>query len=283
MMNLPVYGNSLIRETECKSVLNKSGLADYAVNCYGGCGHGCVYCYARFATRYSHPGEPWGSFVDVRVNAPVVLARELKRKKPGQVFMSSVCDAWQPAEEHYGLSRQCLEMLLRCRFAVSILTKSALAMRDLDIMSLPGAYISLGVTMTTFDEGLRRVIEPGSSPTAERLELLQEAARKGIRTYAFLGPLLPRLSDTEENIDALLRAVKEVGVEHFYVDRLNRRFGVWQALRGTFREYAPELIEVYRRLFFDEAASHEYYWRLGAAVRRLAAGLGLQDKMRLCF
>ena len=87
------------REIECKSVLNKSGLADYAVNCYAGCEHGCVYCYARFATRFSHPGETWGGFVDARINAPQILAREIKRKRVGQVFMSSVCDGWQPAED----------------------------------------------------------------------------------------------------------------------------------------------------------------------------------------
>jgi DNA repair photolyase len=112
------------KQVECKSLLNKSGLAGYAVNCYSGCGHACVYCYARFATRYSHPHEDWGNFVDIKINAPQVLAREVKRKPAGQVMLSSVCDGWQPAEKDFLLTRQCLEILLRYRFRVSILTKN---------------------------------------------------------------------------------------------------------------------------------------------------------------
>ena len=110
-----------IAEVECKSLLNKSGLADYAVNCYSGCEHGCRYCYARFVTRFSHPGEQWGSFVDIKVNAPAVLAREVKRKRVGKVFVSSVCDGWQPNEANYGLTRQCLEILLSYGYPVTIL------------------------------------------------------------------------------------------------------------------------------------------------------------------
>lgn len=253
------------------------------MNCYGGCRHGCLYCYARFATRFSHPGETWGSFVDARVNAPKVLAREVKRKNPGQVIMSSVCDGWQPAEKHYGLSRQCLELLIHYGFPVNILTKNVLVGRDLDLLCRPDAHVTLGVTVTTLDEGLRHVIEPGASATLERLALLQEATFRGVRTQAFLGPLLPYLSDTEENIDGLLRAIKEVGVEYFYVDRLNRRFGVWQALRGMLEEYSPDLIKVYRGLFFNEVIRQQYYGRFISIIRRLAAGYGLEGKMRLCF
>src|SRR4030042_910220 len=120
-------GNCRVAEVECKSVLNKAGLADYAVNCYAGCEHGCCYCYARFVTRFSHPGEPWGSFVDVKVNAPQILEREAKRKRVGQVFLSSVCDGWQPREASYLLTRQCLEILLHYHYPLTILTKSALA------------------------------------------------------------------------------------------------------------------------------------------------------------
>jgi len=279
---MPAEKKSLIREVECKSVLNKSGLADYAVNCYGGCGHSCVYCYARFATRYSHPGETWGSFVDAKVNAPAVLEREVKHRKYGKVIMSSVCDGWQPAEERYGLSRQCLEILLLYRFPVTVLTKGALAGRDLDVLSMPGANVSLGVTLTTLDEKLRRVIEPGASSVMQRLDLLQEAARKGIKTHAFLGPLMPLLTDTEENIDALLRLIKQVGVEYFYVDQLNRRFGIWQAIRDMLEEYAPVLVGTYRKLFFDEAARQEYQGLFISNVRRLAAKYGLESKMQLC-
>lgn len=275
-------GDCQVREVECRSVLNKSGLADYALNCYAGCEHGCVYCYARFATRFSHPGEPWGSFVDVKVNAPQVLAHEVKRKRAGRVFISSVCDGWQPREVSYCLTRQCLEILLHYRYPLTILTKSTLASRDLDLL-VSKEGVELGVTITTLDEGLRQLIEPRSSSTTERLALLQEAKRRGIRSYVFLGPLLPYLSDTEESLTPLLKAIKDVGADYFYVDRLNRRFGVWQPLKSLLQEHLSDLIGGYREILFDESASREYSERLMSSVNRIARQQGLDGKMRLCF
>jgi len=272
-----------VREVECKSVLNKSGLADYAVNCYAGCEHGCVYCYARFVTRFSHPGESWGSFVDVKVNAPQVLAREVKRKRLGRVFLSSVCDGWQPRESRYGLTRQCLETLLHYRFPVSILTKNALAERDFDLLASSKDEVEFGVTITTFDESLRQLVEPGSSPSVERLKVLQEARRLGIRTYAFLGPLMPRLSDNEENLTQLFQAGKDAGVDYFYVDRLNPRFGVWPSLKGILQKHSPHLIAVYRKLLYDVGAREEYSGKLITSINSLARKQGLDDKIVLCF
>lgn len=275
-------GGCWVRQVECRSVLNKSGLADYAVNCYAGCEHGCVYCYARFATRFSHPGEPWGSFVDVKINAPQVLTHEAKRKRVGRVFISSVCDGWQPLEASYHLTRQCLEILVPHRYPLTILTKSTLASRDLDLLTSKEG-VELGVTITTLDEGLRRLIEPRSSPSAGRLALLQEAKRRGIRTYAFVGPLLPYLSDTENSLTPLLKAVKDVGADYFYVDRLNRRFGVWPSLKSLLQEHFPDLMDEYRWIFFNERASREYSDRLIATVNCLARKQGLDGRMRLCF
>ena len=225
-----------IVEVECKSLLNKSGLADYAINCYSGCAHGCTYCYARFATRFSHPGETWGSFVDIKVNAPQVLAREVKRRKVGRVFLSSVCDGWQLQEAKYGLTRQCVEILLHYHYPLSILTKSVLAGRELDILCLKES-VDFGVTITTLNENISRLIEPRASSPPARLGLLQEAKRRGLTTYAFLGPLLPHLSDDEASLTALMKAVNEPGVDYLYVDRLNCRFGVWLALKSLLLEH----------------------------------------------
>lgn len=263
-------------------MLNRSGLADYAVNCYAGCEHRCVYCYARYVTRFAHPGETWGTFVDVKINAPQVLARELGRGRTGRVFISSVCDGWQPAEAQYGLTRQCLEMLLKHGYSVSILTKSSLVRRDFDLLA-GRQRVSFGTTITTLNGSLYRFIEPRASLPPARLAVLEEAKSKGLRTHAFLGPLMPYLSDNEESLLPLLRAVKEVGVDYFYVDQLNRRFGLWSALKKLFAEHFPELIPAYQRLFFDESARENYARRLALTVRGAARKLGLEDKLTLCF
>lgn len=271
-----------IREVHAKSILNKSGIADWTINCYAGCQHACHYCYARFATRFSHPGEPWGSFVDVKVNAAELLAREVRRKRIGRVFVSSVCDGWQPLEERYGLTRGCLEILLRCGFPVTILTKSALAHRDFDLLAGKDG-VEFGVTITTLDEDISRLIEPAGSRPAERLGLLEEATRRGIRTYAFVGPLMPHLSDTEENVTRLLKRVREVGADYFYVDRLNPRYGVWQSLMIMLQAHFPQLVETYRHILFNARFRMEHSRRLASAVHQVARREGIAEKMRLCF
>jgi len=275
-------GSCRIAEIECKSILNKSALADYTVNCYAGCEHGCVYCYARFVTRFTHPGERWGSFVDVKINAPAALKRELRQKKVGRVYMSSVCDGWQPLEARYGLTRSCLELLLHYRFPVTILTKSGLAARDLDL--LPGREnVELGVTLTTLDESLRAKIEPRASAAEKRICLLHDARERGITTYAFLGPFMPRLSDSEDDLDTLLRLIAEAGVAYFYVDRLNPRPRVWSSIYNFLQEHYPLLIDEFRKILFNAEARMHYSADLMTTVTRLAKRYGLDDKIRFCF
>jgi DNA repair photolyase len=276
-MDVPIF-----TEVECKSLLNRSGICDWTVNCYSGCEHGCLYCYARFATRFSHPRQRWGSFVDVKVNAARLLERQVRRRRPGRVFVSSVCDAWQPAEERYGLTRQCLEILLRHGFPLTLLTKSALARRDLDLLA-GRQDVEFGVTITTLEAGLSRLFEPGASPPAERLALLEEAKRRGIKTYIFLGPLLPQLSDTRERLTSLLQTVREVDPDYLYVDRLNPRYGVWPSLRALLQEYFPRLTEEYGRILLVEQVRRAYARDLAAAVCELAEQVGLREKMTLLF
>ncbi|NIN67172.1 MAG: radical SAM protein, partial [Anaerolineae bacterium] len=134
----------VVREVRCRTILNRSSISDYSLNCYTGCEHGCVYCYARFMQRFHPHPEPWGEFVDVKVNALEVLCRQLKRAKPGHVFVSSACDGWQPMERDTNLTRECCRLLLEKGFQVNILTKSALVLRDLDVWA--GSKVRIGIT-----------------------------------------------------------------------------------------------------------------------------------------
>ena len=246
----------IVREVECKSVLSKSKISDYAVNCYTGCLHACVYCYARYMKRFTGHDEPWGQFADVKVNAPYVLERELNRAAPGRVFMSSVCDGWQPLEQEYEVSRACLSLLLHYGFQVTILTKSSLIRDDLDL--LEGTDVELGATLTTMDEALRRKIEPRASPTSERIDMLKEAADGGIRIWVFLGPFMPFLSDSEENIEALFKSLAGLKLERIYFDKLNPRPGVWRSIKGFLGENYSYLIGNYGRILYNETEREAY-------------------------
>ncbi|RKY01198.1 radical SAM protein, partial [Candidatus Poribacteria bacterium] len=157
-----------VREVTCKSILTKSGISDYSLNPYFGCQHSCVYCYARYLLKYRPHEEAWGEFVDVKVNAPRVLQKEVLRRKPGGVFISSACDAYQPLEEEIELTRRLLRILSETDFQIRILTKSALVRRDVDLLSRAKRRAAVGVTVTTMDERLRKLIEPNASPSKLR-------------------------------------------------------------------------------------------------------------------
>ncbi len=275
-----------VNEVACKSILSKSGLSDWTINCYAGCEHGCRYCYARFIKRFTHHREPWGTFVDARINAPQVLEHQLRRARRGRVILSSVCDGWQPLEQKYRLSRECVRILLDSGWPVGILTKGALVRRDFDLLAhgevgAPTA-VDLGVTVSVRDERLRRILEPEASPTEERLEMLAEASRRGIEIWAFVGPLLPGLSDDEDNIAWLVGWMKRLPVTHFYVDRLNFRPGVASSVRQTLEAHFPHLVEHYREIESDEDASQRYERAMYARVRKLARQHGVENKVRGC-
>ena len=182
----------IIREIKAKSILTKSGIpgVDYCINPYVGCSHGCRYCYATFMKRYSGHTEAWGSFVDVKINAPEILQKQLKRAKRGRVLISSVTDAYQPIESKYKLTRQCLEILLQNQFPVDILTKSPLVLRDTDLIK-KFKDIEVGITITTNDEKMQKIFEPNAPSIMARIRTLKALHDKGINTYAFIGPVLP--------------------------------------------------------------------------------------------
>lgn len=272
-----------VRETTCKTLLNKSDLADFTLNCYVGCSHRCLYCYACYMKKFKERPEDWGDFVDVKVNAPEALAKQLRKiKPPGEVFMSSICDAWQPLEAKYKLSRACLKLLLEAGFEVSILTKSSLILRDFDLLA---AYKtpSLGMTITTLNPKLQKVLEPYASEPTDRLNTLKKAQDKGIQTWVFLGPLLPEFTDTTANLEALFRALKGLNLDRIYVDRLNPRWGVLNSLRkGLSREDYPN----YRLMFYkatNPTKYQDYSCQLKEKTLRYARQFGLPDKVTFCF
>ena len=246
----------IVCSKQVKSVLSPTGIpgSDYCLNPYTGCSHACRYCYATFMGRYSGHSEPWGSFVDIKSNAPEVLKRQLVRAREGSIFISSVTDPYQYIEADYKITRRCLELLAAHRFPVGILTKSPLVLRDLDLIGRM-ENIGVGITITTDDDGIREAFEPGAPPIQERVKALKRLHRSGIRTYAFIGPVLPL------HPDELLRSIRPY-VHHVFIDRMNyaskttalyRQMGLEQWLSGDFLEetlrslregFSPEQVTV---------------------------------------
>ena len=260
------------REVLCKSALSRSRIYGvyYSVNPYLGCQHGCAYCYARFMARKSHRGEDWGSFVDVKVNALQRLVLELRKEPKGLVLLSSVTDPYQPLERKYELTRGALQLLAKYDFPTSLLTKSDLVLRDLDILRKM-RNCEVGLTITTLDEDVKRVFEPVASPIKNRLEALRRLHEAGVETYAFLGPMLPYLS--ESRLDELLDRLLEAGVNRVMVDRLNLKAGNWPPIRKVLSQNFPYLLPK-----FTEALSKpsEYYEGLRTEISEMCLERGLR-------
>lgn len=202
----------IIKEIFAKSVLSKSRIYEYAINPYGGCSHSCRYCYAAFMRRFTGHKEKWGEFVDVKINAPELLAGEIKRKRMGRVWVSGVCDPYQAAEKRYGLTRKCLEILVENQWPVTIQTKSSLVLRDIEILERFND-IEVGFSITTADEKIRRIFEPGAPPIRERIHALELLHSRGIRTFAMIAPILPGAEGLVSELPGK--------VDHILIDRLN--------------------------------------------------------------
>lgn len=224
----------IIREIYARSILSKSKVFDYAVNPYIGCQHGYTYCYARFMKRFTGHREPWGEFVDVKVNAPDLLEREIGKKPPGRVWLSGVCDPYQPVERRYQLTRECIEILAQHDWPITVQTKSAFVLRDMDLFKRANK-LEVGLTISTGDERIKQLFEPNVPSVKERIKALEELHIEGIRTYAMIAPMLP-------GMEGLVEWLKGK-VDYVLIDRMNYHYSDW----------------VYRRYRLEGAMNDEFF------------------------
>jgi DNA repair photolyase len=223
----------VVKEIQAKTILSKSKIYPYVVNPYTGCQHGCSYCYARFMKRVTGHKEPWGEFVDVKINAAELLQREISKKKRGRVWISGVCDPYQPLEAHYRLTRQCLEILAHHNWPVIIQTRSPLVLRDIDIIK-EFQDIEVGLSVTTADDDIRKLFEPDAPPIGDRITALDELHKAGIRTYAMIAPLLPGAEGLVELLRGKIDYVLIDRMNYHYANRIYRNYGLEDKLTDDF-------------------------------------------------
>jgi DNA repair photolyase len=221
----------IIREVHARTILSKSRIYDYTINAYGGCQHACSYCYARFMKRYSGHTEAWGEYVDVKVNAPELLQKEIAKKTPGRVWISGVCDPYQPLEKKYELTRQCLALLVRHDWPVTVQTRSPLVLRDLDLLK-ESDRTEVVLTITTADDNIRRIFEPQAPPIPERVRALGELHAAGISTRVMIAPMLPEAGGLVEMLAGKTDSVR--------IDRINYHYADWVYKKYNFEEYRSD-------------------------------------------
>ena len=257
-----------VNEITAKHILTKSNLPEsgYCINPYVGCLQGCVYCYARFMRRFTGHTEPWGGFLDAKTNAAEVLAGDLCRvKAPAVALIGSVTDAYQPVEAKYKITRGVLTELVAHDFPVSILTKSDLVLRDTDLLKQL-TQCTVGFTITTMEEGACTVFEPGAAPTARRLQAMKALHGEGIETYAFVGPVLPFVTDLKAVFDAITGIADSV-----WAEALNTRCGNRKDVLDAVQRYDPRLVPD-----FEAALKDKQYWEaIGAELEQLSRSYGI--------
>ncbi|MGE5258381.1 MAG: SPL family radical SAM protein [Hyphomicrobiales bacterium] len=237
----------IVQEIFAKTILSKSKIQDYSLNPYVGCSHSCRYCYAAFMRKYTGHREKWGEFVDIKVNAPDLLAREIKKKPVGRVWVSGVCDPYQAAEKKYKLTGRCLEILMEHQWPVTIQTKSPLVLRDIEILE-KFKDVEVGFSVATANEKIRELFEPGAPPIKERISALDVLHARGVQTFAMIAPILP-------GVEGLIRELPGK-VDHVLIDRLNYSYAKriylankmeWALEDDFFVQQADQLGEGFKR------------------------------------
>lgn len=267
-----------IKEITAKTILVKCGIPgiDFTINPYTGCGFACKYCYASFMGRFvNKPISDWGTYVYPKINAPQLLQKEiskLKNKgKDKEIFISSVTDPYQGLEAKYRLTRQCLEILADHGFegVVSILTKSDLVTRDIDIFKKLNKVL-VGLTITSTNDGISRYFEKYAPPVSKRIQALKKLNNNGIKTYAFIGPLLPHFVAKEEEVEKLFKQLKALGTTDIFVETLNLSTYIKNRLTAEMKNADPSIIDK-----FYSSQSPKYREQLNEMIQRLVKKYGM--------
>ncbi len=209
----------------------KSILGKWGMNIYRGCQHGCIYCDSRSKCyQFTHAFED----IEVKQNAPELLESALRgKRKKCMIGTGSMCDPYLPIEKELCLTRRTLEIIERYGFGATVLTKSDLVLRDLDILERINktAKAVVQMTITTYDDKLCRIIEPNVCPSSRRFEVLYACRERKIPTVVWLCPILPFINDTDKNIKGILELCINAGVHAILC------FGMGVTLRSGDREY----------------------------------------------
>lgn len=291
----------MVREIQVKSILNKHKrrdewfLDDYSVNPYIGCSFNCIYCYIR-GSKYG--GNLEGAF-SLKTNAIEILEKQLRRRAKkreyGFIALSTSTEPYQKIEEKFRLTRGLLKVILKYRFPIHVLTKSTLVLRDLDLLEeidekaflpddlkneLSGGVI-INLSISTLNEKLAKIIEPGAPKPKERLETMKKCKEEGFFSGISYIPVLPYLSDSEEGFDEMIKTAKDCGADFVFVGTLTlfgNKPSDCRALYYKFLEkYYPELVPKYKNLFrvFSQP-SREYQKKIEERAMRLCEKHGIK-------
>lgn len=242
-----------------KTIVNKVDSPDvgmmFSMNPYQGCEHGCIYCYARNAHEYwgYSAGLDFERKILVKKSAPELLETKIKHKnwKAQTIVMSGNTDCYQPAEKKFEITRKCLEVFLKYRHPVGIITKNALILRDLDILKELNSYqlIGVNISVTSLSEETRRKLEPRTASIQKRLKTIQVLSENNIPVNAMLAPMIPGINTHE--LLKLAKAVSDNGALSFAITLVRLNGAIGQIFSDWIKKAMPDRAEKVLHLIQD--------------------------------
>ena len=277
-----------VQEIRCKTLLNRIDVPSFpfrlTLNPYRGCRHACTYCYARPTHEFlgMDSGRDFEQRVFAKVNAPEVLRQELRRPKWQRepIAIGTATDPYEPAESQYKLTRRILKVLREFENPVSITTKGVLVRRDVDVLQELSKVAEVRVTFSvgSIDEGVWTLMEPGAPNPLARLEAMQFLVESGITAGVMMAPLLPGISDSSENIDAVASAASAHTAQYLGANVLVLKPGSKEWFMPMLREAYPRLVPAYAALYRKTYAPKEYTERVLSLVDDARRKWGLGTK-----
>jgi DNA repair photolyase len=252
---------AVLEEKKSKSIIHPFLIKGYnglTINPYQGCSHRCAYCYATYE---------WSpEFYDkiyAKSNAPEVLEKELAAWKSNTVtpvMISSATDAYQPAELRFQLTRRCVQVLQKYNVPYYVFTKSAMIERDFELHRQYRNNCFIVWSVTTCNEKIRRIVEPGTPPATRILKVIKKFAEAGLCCGVNIDPIMPLVTDSEQDLDGLVRACRESGVRHVFGAPLRLRTDIWQRMKLVLRLLeVPDGIKRYKEIYgFEEPLGSSY-------------------------
>ncbi|HEY8312531.1 MAG TPA: radical SAM protein [Candidatus Baltobacteraceae bacterium] len=271
-------------EAPAKSILNRVEGMPFAwsINPYRGCYHQCVFCYARRTHSFLDEDgvDRWGSRIFVKTNAPAVLRSELAKRnwKHDPVAIGTVTDPYQPLEGSYRLTRGILEALRDYETPATLITRSPLVVRDIDVLQqlarIAGVHVSISIA--TVDATLARQIEPTVAPPAQRLRAVRLLSEAGIPVNVALAPVLPHITDGDDNIEAVIAAARDAGARKIWHNTLYLHEVTRDAFFNFLRAKRPDLLAQYASDFKGKYAPRAVHDSISDRVKQFLRSMPMQ-------
>jgi DNA repair photolyase len=248
----------------------------WTINPYRGCEFACRYCYARYTHEFMEmrDGAEFEQKIYVKQHTADLLRRDLRRVKPGEaIALGTATDPYQPAERRYEVTRGILEEFARHRgFELGIVTKSNLVVRDVDLFRAVARnnLLSLHITVTTLNVDLARILEPRAPRPDLRMEAVRQLSAAGLTVGVSCSPVLPGITDSPEDLEAVVRAAAAAGARHIFAGPLFLKPCSAAVFLPFLEQHFPHLVENYRQRYQDRSFLPPSY---GKRVAQLIAHL----------